>query len=190
MTRLSIFLLFTISAMGFGSQALAISISLQPRSQLINLGETTSVDVMVSGFGDMTSPSLGAFDFDLSYDPFIIMPVSVRLGPHLGFGFFGSDTFGTPGMIHLDGVSLESSSDLNANQPGMFSLATYDFIGTGIGLSRIDFTFVSLSDEGGNSLADVSELGGSIRVPDGGSTCFLLGIALLCVLSVRRRVYL
>ena len=40
-----------------------IIVSLQPESSTINIGTITGIDVVVSGLGDHTSPSLRGFDW-------------------------------------------------------------------------------------------------------------------------------
>jgi hypothetical protein len=60
-----------------------IIVSLEPDSQSISVGSSVSMYLVVSGLGNFASPSLGRFDFDLSYNPAILSAVSVSFGSHL-----------------------------------------------------------------------------------------------------------
>lgn len=197
MKQLISIILTGIAALGLDSpQSLAqvgINLSLQPSPQTINVGDSASMDLVVSGLGNLSSPSLGAFDLELSYDPAIISTASLTFGNFLDLGNLRSSKFSdltTAGVIHLDEVSFESSSDLNNAQPDTFTLATLGFKGLAAGISSIDFTLASLSDELGQSLTAFSTTGGSIEVesstvPDAGSTAFLLLVALVSLSACR-----
>ncbi len=52
----------------FSTSAFSATLSLEPTTQTINFSETASVDLLISGLGDFTSPSLGAFDVDINFD--------------------------------------------------------------------------------------------------------------------------
>ncbi len=173
----ALLLMFSARAAG------AVALSLQPGTQTIGVGDPASVDLVVAGLGDFSSPSLGGFDADFSYDPAVVSALSVSFGSLLDLGILGSLRFSdlsVPGVIHLDEVSLESGADLNSAQPGSFTLATFAFEGLGPGISDIDFAFAALSDELGGPLADFSLTGASIEVlrpigvPDSGATASLL----------------
>jgi hypothetical protein len=179
----------------------AISLSLQPSSQTINVGNSAAVDLVVSGLGNLTAPSLGGFAVDLSFDPSILSGLSASFGTQLDLGVAGSVQFSdlsTPGLIHLDEVSLELAADLNAAQPGSFILGTLNLTGVGGGLGALNFTSASLSDEEGQSLSFTTsggeiQVNGPSRVPDAGSTAALLllgmlGLALPRVHSLRREL--
>jgi hypothetical protein len=193
MKTLLINLITGIAAIGLGSRPVAaISITLEPSPQTIQVGDPDAMNLVVSGLGNLSAPSLGAFDFDLSYNPAIISAVSLTFGSHLDLGILGSSRFSdltTPGAIHLDEVSFESSSDLNNAQPDTFTLATLNFTGLASGISSVGFSFASLSDEQGQSLVGFSTTSGSIEVtgvPDVGSTASLLLLGILSLLAVQR----
>jgi hypothetical protein len=189
-------LLTGIAAVGIASPALAnISLSLEPGPQTINVGDPAVMDLVVSGLGNHASPSLGAFSLDLSYNPAILSAVSLTFGNSLDLGVLGSLRFSdlsTAGAIHLEEVSLESSTDLNNAQASTFTLATLNFTSLAPGTSAIDFTSASLSDEQGTSLTGFLSKGGSIQVrgttpvPDVGSTASMLLLGLVSVLALRR----
>jgi hypothetical protein len=70
--------LIAILALGLPLRARAqITLTLQPSPQTINVGDPTSMDLVVSGLGNLSSPSLGAFDFDFTYNPTILSAVSL-----------------------------------------------------------------------------------------------------------------
>ena len=173
--------------------ARAFSISLQPSSQTIGVGGNTTLDVVVSGLGDHTSPSLGAFVFWFTYDNSILLANSVSFGSYLDLGSFvpPSQDFDltSPGLIYLSETSLESSADLNAAQPSSFTLATIGFQGWAAGASAIelDLASSSLSDEFGTSSLPFDFTGANITVPDGGATGSLLALALLGLWVIRTR---
>ncbi|MGH9460678.1 MAG: hypothetical protein ACRD1X_05645, partial [Vicinamibacteria bacterium] len=52
--------------------------------QSLSLGDAASVDIFVSGLGNGTALSLGAFDLDVAFDPAILVPVSVTFASFLG----------------------------------------------------------------------------------------------------------
>ncbi len=178
------------------SASAAISLSLEPSSQTIDLGGSASIDLVISGLGDHTSPSLGAFgffDFDLSYDAAILTAVSVSFGNHLDLGIAGSirnSDLTTPGAVQLDELSLESEAALNAAQPSSFTRATLSFKGVGVGLGTVNITGGSLSDETGLTSLPFTASNGQIQVvPEVGTS--LAGLFLAGMLGVewlRRRV--
>lgn len=184
-----------VAALSVTSSAVAaISISLEPTPQTINVGDPATMDLVVSGLGNLSAPSLGAFDFDLSYDAAIISAVSLTFGTDLGTPLESSRffTLAPAGAIHLDEVSFKSSSDLNSAQPDTFTLATVNFNGVAPGTSGIGFTFASLSDEQAQSLVGFSMAGGSIRVmppthiPDAGSMASLLLLGMVSLSALRK----
>jgi len=185
-----------IVALGAISQAQAVvSLSLEPVLQSIGVGGPASVNLVISGLGNLASPSLGGFDIDLSYDPGVVFASSLTFGTLLDLGssgsFRGSD-ISTPGLVHLDEVSFESADDLNAAQPDSFTLATLDFTGVGPGLSPLIFGNVSLSDESGTTILGFAINTAAIEVtgqtiPDSAATGWLLGGACAGLLMLQTR---
>jgi hypothetical protein len=196
MKTLLINLITGIAVISFGSRAVAaVSLTLEPSPQSINVGDPASMDLVVSGLGNLSPPSLGGFDFDLTFNASVLAANPIVFGNKLntvpGFGFFTIDN--VVGQLHLDEVSLETAAFLNANQPGSFTLATLGF--TGLfpgGISGIGFSFASLSDEQGQSVSAFSTTGGSIEVtrrtgiPDVGSTASLLLLGFVSLSALRR----
>jgi hypothetical protein len=192
MRRFMLILTTWFGGLFVASSTMAISISILPGSQNIDVAGNASVDLVISGLGNFTSPSLGAFDIDLTYNSAILSAHSLTLGNFLGASLQFFD-ISTPGMIHLEELSFVIPGDLNAAQPGTFTLATLIFRGLAPGASTIDFTSATLSDELGNPLENFTLQGGSIAVrgasvPDAGSTGALLVLA-LAVLPLLRRLF-
>jgi hypothetical protein len=195
MKTLLINLITGIAVISFGSRAVAaVSLTLEPSPQSINVGDPASMDLVVSGLGNLSPPSLGGFDFDLTFNASVLAANPIVFGNKLntvpGFGFFTIDN--VVGQLHLDEVSLETAAFLNANQPGSFTLATLSFTGLAPGISSVAFALASLSDEQGQSLTAFSTTSGSIEVtrrtgiPDVGSSGSLLLLGFVSVLALRK----
>ncbi len=163
----------------------AVTVALQPTAQTINPGAHVFLDLVISGLGANSAPSLGAFTLELTYNPAILTAGAVTFGTGLDLGIAGSVQsvdLSTPGTVWLAEISLETAADLELNQPGEFTLATLDFLGLGVGVSPVTFSLVDLSDASGSTLPDVGSLPGSVTVttvPESGSSALLLGIVLL-----------
>ncbi|RMD63818.1 PEP-CTERM sorting domain-containing protein [Candidatus Parcubacteria bacterium] len=164
------FLITTLLALA--SPAQAITLSLEPASSTVNPGNSVALDLTVSGLGDHTAPSLGAFDVDIGYDPAKLNFTGYALGTLLGDVSLG-EAFDTstgdstpPGLIDLAELSLLEPDSINCFfctgpylddiQPSSFVLATLDFIVTG-GLApgqstQVDIAVQALGDGFGNSL--------------------------------------
>jgi hypothetical protein len=189
-------LIVGLAAIAFTSEARAVvTLSLEPISQSIGVGNPAAVALIISGLDDLASLSLGAFDIDLTYNSAVVTANSLSFGSGLDLGTFGSVRFsnlGTPGLIHLDEVSLEAPDDLNAAQPDSFTLATFGFSGLSPGLSPLVFGATSLSDVNGNAIdafainTGLIEVKGS-GVPDAGSTGLLLATGIGSLSLLRRR---
>jgi hypothetical protein len=195
MKTLLTYAMTVIVALGLPSRGAAqISLTLEPSPQSISVGDSASMDLVVSGLGNLSAPSLGGFDFDLTYDSTIISANSLTFGSFLdlGIGSLQFSDLATAGAIHLDEVSFESSTDLNNTQPDSFTLATLGFTGLAAGISAIDFSFASLSDEQAQSLTAFSTTGGTIEVtrltgiPDLGSTASLLLLGIVSLWGLQR----
>jgi hypothetical protein len=196
-------LLTGLAALGLASQAAAqINVSFQPTPEIINAGDPASLDLVISGLGNLSSPSLGAFDFDLSYNAAVLSAVSLSFGSFLDLGILGSIQFSdlsTPGLIHLDEISLETFGDLNDAQPDSFTLATLGFDSLAPGISTIDFVFASLADETGTSITAFTTTSGLIDilgpppppgVPDAGSTMPLLLFGIMSLATFVNRSHM
>ena len=132
--------------------AQAITIQFVPADQTVNLGDLASVDILLSGLGEGVAPSLGSFDLDVTFDPTILVPVSVTFGPFLGDPLDPLETLTAylfaPGLVDLAEVSLLFDFELDALQPNGFPLATLFFDTVGVGTSLLTFSQVELGDAG------------------------------------------
>ena len=110
-------LIIGLAALALVSNARAqVTLSLVPTPQSIGVGDPASVDLVISGLGNLAAPSLGAFDVDLTYNPVVVSANPLTFGTLLDLGTLGSIQFSdlsTPGLIHLDEVSFETATDLN-----------------------------------------------------------------------------
>lgn len=162
------FLLFASA----GLQAQGIVLSFDPAAQSVDLGSSVNVGLVISGLGDSTAPSLGAFDLDIHFDPGRLSFSSATFGdPVLGdrldvLGLGGNSTVAgitSPGVLNVFEVSLDSPADLVSLQEDRFTLATLTFSAIGAGNSALGISINSLSDENAVELtAEVST--GSVTV--------------------------
>jgi hypothetical protein len=139
-------------------EAQAVSLSLLPSAQTIVVGETTTVDVEISGLGNFQSPSLSSFDLKLNYNPSILQFLSADFNiPGQGNLVDLSDNPNLrnvdttmSGMIKFSEVSFNSAVELNGIQPSSFILTRFNFRGTNVG--TVDLTLQA------NELLDEDEL--------------------------------
>jgi hypothetical protein len=164
-------LLLLSALLGFTATAPAeaITISFDPVSQNAVLGNPASVDLIISGLGDLSAPSLSAYDLDISFVPTILSFNNAVYGNQLdilGLGFPIQWTTPGFGTINLGELSFNDPSDLDTYQSGSFTLATLYFDTIGIGVSPLNISIIALGDALGDSLtADV--VSSRINVTDG-----------------------
>ncbi len=158
------------SVLLWGAPSSAVVIDFVPSDQTVALGTDAFVDLVISGLGDFTAPSLGAFDLDVTYDAAILSPQSVNFTPRLGDGTLGQSIEGLdvsiPGLIDFFIVSLLSQQELEILQPESFVLATFSFQAIAPGTSPLVLTQVLLGDALG---ADLVASAGSGRITVTGS---------------------
>ena len=120
--------------------AYAVSIGFDPVSSSVTLGDSFDVDIVISGLGDGAAPSVSAFDIDVSYDSTVLDATAVIFGTLLDDLFFPSfqDAIFNPGFVDIAELSLLFSDELDALQPGNFTLATLTFDAIGIGDSLLN----------------------------------------------------
>ena len=151
----------------------AVSLDLLPASSSVNLGDPVQVELRISGLGEGTAPSLGAYDFLLAFNPVVLGfggftfgdPVLGNQLDLVGFGTVAGFDGATPGQLSAFEISLDLAGDLDALQAASFALGTISFNTVGSGVSALRFTSGVWSDATGNPLT--VQLGSSsIRVPE------------------------
>lgn len=174
--------------------AAAIVISVEPASTSVVLGQSTTIDVNISGLGAFVAPSLSTFDVEVGYDTSLLSPTLVTFGSELDLFGFGSIQGSGPGFVlELEAfeLSLDAPSDLDALQSGTFTLFTVTFQTLALGTTSIDLFVNALGDADGLPLdADVER--GNIRIREEPTqapepTTLLLICAGLVVFRERRR---
>lgn len=127
------------------SSVQAVSIGLNPSSESINLGNMTTVDIVISGLQESPLDEIvSAFDLDISFNQSILSAKDLVFGSFFGDledfeVLFSSDIDSTPGVIDLAVLSFLSDSELAALQPDSFVLATLAFTAIDSGNSALDF---------------------------------------------------
>ncbi len=179
--------------------AASLILSLEPSATSINVNESVSIDLNISGLGSFSAPSLGAFAIDLYYDPSLFGLSDVQFGSFLGdptfdaISFFDSTSF--PGSVYVEEVSFLPDFELDFLQPDAFTLATLEFTSFAEGAGDFGLSFADLSDAGfpPNSLL-VEDLETALtsvtvdaeQVPEPG-TLLLISIAVFVMLRIRAK---
>ena len=184
--------------MPMNSASHAISLDFVPATQTLQLGSTVAVGIRISGLGNLTSPSLGTFDINVSFDSARLSFVSAVFGDSiLGdqldlLGLGGNPTSSGlvgPSTLNLFELSLDSQTNLDSLQAGAFTLATVRFATVAQGTSPLTIAINVLGDSAGGPLAANSGSGsitiaGAIPEP---SVFFLIGFGLFGMYSVIQR---
>jgi hypothetical protein len=135
------FILMTLFLIG-STSVWAASLTVDPSSQTVFLGNMVSVDIDVSGVTDMYG-----WQFSLGYDGTMLSLLSVSAGPFLGTGgstfWFAPDT-STPGEIH-SGTEILTGAIPGVNGSG--TLLTLNFNTVALGTSPINI-YVNDADPG------------------------------------------
>ncbi|EAZ90380.1 cohesin domain-containing protein [Crocosphaera chwakensis] len=149
-----------LSLFSFLQPVQSITLELLPQTQNVAVGDSVIVDVQISELGDMESPSVGGFDFDLNYDPNVLTFDSLTFSNLINLSNFDIPNKvdpSTPGIVSFFNLSiLDTPEDLNTEQPSSFSLATLDFTANQVTPnSLLSLTIISLSDENFDPLDSV-----------------------------------
>lgn len=109
----------------------AVLLRLQPDVTTASTGDTVSLDLVVSGLGDFSPDSLGAFDVYVNYDATVLSFTDYSLGTLLGdisaFTALDFSAASTAGVVNLSEVSLLLAANLDALQPDEFTLGALNF---------------------------------------------------------------
>jgi hypothetical protein len=131
----------------------ATLISFNPSTQNVVLGNSFAVDLNISGLGDYSPESLGAYDLDILFDPAIIAFQNVVFGTGLDIWGFSANprdaVISSPGILDIYEVSFDTEDDLNNFQAGSFTLATLTFGTLTPGTSLLNILLNDLSDASG-----------------------------------------
>jgi hypothetical protein len=175
-----------LSTLALPATAFSATISALTPAQPIGVGDQTQVNLRISGLGEFTAPSLGGFDFEVSYDGSVVSLTGVSFSTWLN----GPDPWLPPkwevtgaGSVSLDEVSWESQEFLESLQPDAFLLATLYFDGVAQGTSDIGISNprglkFALTDAVGQGLP-VDTVDGSITVVPLPAAAWLFGSAVI-----------
>jgi hypothetical protein len=170
--------------------AQAATLSLSPASiGPVTPGTTLVFDLILSGVGDDANNTVGAYDFDLSYDPAVVSFAGFTYHPFLGVleddeVIVASGAAG--GTIDIAAVSLLDEASLVALQPASFAVGTITLVAVGPGAFALAFTQSIVSDVNALDIALTQVDGASVQVvPEPGTAWLLAGG--LAWLGARRR---
>jgi len=168
----SFIIIFTIILTSFifiqKSEA-GILLSFEPAVQDVVLGNQAVVDIVVSGLGSYTSPSVGSFDFNVTFDDILEFDHYV-LGTELGDLLIAEALDLSSGLVGIGDINLAEVSfvdpeSLMVNQPESFVLATLYFNTIAPGTSTLRITsnqflgVILLGDEYGSQLSFTTQEG-------------------------------
>ncbi len=175
----NVLLVFGIS---FGAKpAWAILIEFQPAAQMVKVGDSLGVDIVVSGLS-AAGEIVSAYDLDVTYDASILSATDVAFGPFLGSDLtcfalsLCSFSLAVSGVVDIAEVSLLDDDMLAAIQPDAFTLATLFFEALAGGTSAFHFDMIDV--KGRNARP--------IGVPEPG-TLWLLVTGLILIVLARRQ---
>jgi hypothetical protein len=142
-----------------------ISFTMVSISDVAQAGSSVNVKISISGLGQASSPSLGAYDLDLGFDAgYLAFSGAVwgdaLLGNQLDLFNVGGNPSGAelvaPGIINLYELSFDSVADLNSLQADGFTLATVSFDVLKAGSSQLTLSANAFADAEGNDLAVIT----------------------------------
>lgn len=169
----------------------AASLALIPAVQSVEVGNAVEIEVVISGLGDVSAPSLSTFDLDVNFDPSILAFSSATFGDPilgdqldlLGFGSLTDVTAGA-GTVNLFELSFDLPSDLDSLQPDSFTLATLNFNAIGVGSSPLAISTVNaLGDANGLPLLIEAVSGANVEVTPSTATVPEPSLSLLSLFS-------
>lgn len=177
----------------------ALSISLTPTTQTVDVGQTLQFDLVVSGLGAGVASSLGTYDVDIGFDPGILGFTSAVFGDPIlgnqldlfGFGSLNAITAGV-GTVNLFELSFDDPADLNSLQAENFTLATLSFTALTAGTSSLSINVNTIGDALGDPLtADVVDARATVNqtnpIPEpNGLALAIAGLLALAAIRARR----
>jgi hypothetical protein len=189
--------------LGFGMQANATVISFSPSDNEVGIGNSVSVDLVISELG---ADILTGFDLDVLYDDTLLAFDSFEFGTDCG-GFSCLDVLGLGslqeatdwgfGVVEVFELSFDLDADLMAFQPDAFVLGTFTFTGLDFGTSALDIFIWELAGEyvfdpdlgfDVPKALDATVEGGQIEVPEPGTWLLLMSGLLGLRMMGRKKV--
>jgi hypothetical protein len=177
----------------------AVLVTVVPQNQTIAPGASTGVQVRISGLGSDIPPSLGAFDFNLAFNPAIVTFTGLTFGDPVlgdqldlsGAGPLSDFSTMSAGFVNFYEISLDPAATLDSQQLDSFVLATLRFQALATGTTSLVPSINSISDSQGASLNPGLQMGSInvVAVPEPGSL-WLAAVAaclLICARHVSRR---
>jgi hypothetical protein len=136
-----------------------LTVRIDPAIKNAESGHTFTVNVMVDG-----AVNLGAFQFDVIFDPAVVTVTNVELGLFLGSTGRTARSIG-PGIDNVAGTVTFGAFSFgsNAGPEGAGLLAAVTFTAVGSGTSALNLQKVVVTDTMGNAQA-VSVEGGTVTV--------------------------
>lgn len=172
----------------------ALTLSLNPSTQIVNPGDDVFFDLVVSGLTGGGPDSLGAFEVNILYDDALFGFSSATFGGSLGNpdDFVETDLWVddfVPGNLYFYEISFLEESELDQIQKADFTLATLQFAGVGIGHGNFEMDYVVLTDGAGYSFdaADLLLENASVIVTPEPCTMLLVGLGILGIAGARRK---
>ncbi|MEF8720391.1 MAG: PEP-CTERM sorting domain-containing protein [Candidatus Accumulibacter necessarius] len=173
--------------------ASAYTLSFSPSTQDVGLGRVATVDVRIAGIFPGTpnqDDGLGAYDFDVVYDPAIIRFKKATDGFSLGTSIgLGVDDNGQSGRLTVSDFSLEPVPDLLVwqtllvRQDGTMRLFSIEFDTLLPGTTLLEFKTVTLGNVWGDPRTPTLSTGSitvlPAAVPEPGTLALLAGAGLI-----------
>jgi hypothetical protein len=165
-----------LSSVAFCSTALAdVSVFFDPFSQQVMTGQQVNVDMVVTGLGNFAPPSVGSFDLTAAFDLTLLLPTTVTFGPFLGDPNLGQAITAfqfSASEVEFTEISLLTPQQLDALQPGQFTLATLSFTALRDGTATFSLVDGVVDDPFGHKLFAVPEPGSLLMLWSGVLTAF------------------
>jgi len=164
-----------------------------PDQPSLNPGGILTADVVISGLGAGSAPSLGVYDIDLQYDASLFAPQQVFFGDQLNLA--GAGSLGVvslfPSAVNVFELSLNSIIELDSLQADSFLLFSVQFLALSAGSGGFGLAINDLGDSLGDALsAQVNSATVRVASPNAvpvPAALWLFGTALAGLIGFTRR---